>query len=231
MSATVNTCTTLALHDSEKAKYLSKPMDELATLSTNGCDLCGDREPTAFYSVCGRRQHYAGNCCAKDKSKWFKTVSDRRGDHKRCPVAGCAGTALDNPVFEAKLSAVMVASRKAVEHELHEAISAEIRDQDRAERNARAPSRKRKADVIADEGLEAWEAKQAAKKARADARKEAEEVNRHNSKMVTLMSAKMVELMGRAAFEEWRAAATAPPAAAAAAGPSSDACEECDEEM
>jgi len=53
------------------------------------------------------------NCCSRDKSKWSKTVSDRRGDHKRCPVAGYTGEALDKPVFESKYSALAIAARKA----------------------------------------------------------------------------------------------------------------------
>ena len=238
-----NACTTLTLHDSEKAKYLSKPMDELSSaVSSNGCDGCGNKEPTAFYSICGHRHHHLGNCCSRDKSKWFKTVSDRRGDHKRCPVAGCTGEALDKPVFEAKYSALAIAARKACEYELHEAISAEIRAKDRDERNKKAPSRKRKADVIADEGLEAWESKQSAKKARAAGRKEKAATDAFNAKFVDQQEAKLIELMGEDAYATWRAAVTAP--AVGEAGPSSAGasaapidedlfgeCGECDEEM
>ena len=239
-----NTCTTLTLHDSEKAKYLSKPMDELSTtVSSNGCDVCGNKEPTAFYSICGHSHHYLGNCCHRNKSKWCKVVSDRRGDHKRCPVPGCTGEALDTPVFEAKYSALAIAARKACEYELHEAISAEIRAKDREERNKKAPSRKRKADCTDEE----WEATKSAKKSRATDRKRKAETDTYNAKLVDQQEAKLIELMGEDAYATWRDAVMAPPAppaapAAGEAGPSSagaaaaaigddEPCFLCDEDM
>ena len=234
-TAAANTCTTLTLHDSEKAKYLSQPMDELSTtVASNGCDGCGNKEPAAFYSVCGHRHHYIGSCCHRDKSKWCKVVSDRRGDHKRCPVAGCTGEALDKPVFEAKYSALAIAARKACEYELHEAISAEIRAKDREERNQKAPSRKRKADCTDEE----WAATKSAKQSRAADRKRKTEADAYNAKLVDQQEAKLIELMGEDAYATWRDAVMAP--AVGQAGPSSagaaaigdeEGCLLCDEDM
>jgi hypothetical protein len=101
---------------------------------------------------------------------------------------------------------------------------------------AAAPSRKykRKAEVIAEDGPEAWEEMQSAKKARAAERKEEAELNRHNGKLAQILPPLCVRLMGQSAYEEYLSEHLAPPAPAPAdAGSSSaagrEAREECDE--
>lgn len=198
MSTVENTCTTLTLHDSEKAKYLSKPMDDLSNLVTSGCDLCSKTDIETFHRVC-ERGHHLGECCKPRKANWFKICSDRRGDRRVCPVEGCRAEPLGEPKLDAKFTNLTIAARKACEYELHEATMATVRDELRAENDRRVPSRKRKADCTDEE----WEAKQAAKRARADAKRLKEKTEAINAKLLGAQKAKLIALMGIEAYGEW----------------------------
>ena len=240
MAETANTCTTLAIDNSELRRYLSREMREFADL-LKGCDLCGAAEPKTYSRICD--QHYLGDCCAKRKSNWSKVGADRRGEHKLCPVAGCRCAPRTQPVVDHRFTAVMLTGRKAVDHTANEAREAEIRSDARAALHAemavRAPSRKRKADCTAEE----WAEMQLAKRERKAERDEAKELAEHNAKFVALASDKMIELIGREAYEEWLEWAFAPrpksgrgcmpPAPAAPPASPIDAamgCGECEEE-
>ena len=89
----------------------------------------------------------------------------------------------------------------------------------------------KKADVVAKHGIDFWNEQQSNKKQRANERAEERaeeaEINRHNSKLVQILSTKCADLMGQASYEAWLAEMLE-----SRAGPSSEAraeCAECDE--
>ena len=225
---TANTCTTLTIDNAELRQYLSREMRDFAEL-LKGCDLCGLAEPKTYSRIC--EHHYLGDCCAKRKGNWFKVGTDRRGEHKLCPVGGCRAVPRTEPVVDHRFTAVMIAGRKAVDHTANEARESEIRSDARATLHAematRAPSRKRKADCTAEE----WSEMQAAKKERKADRDEATALARHNANLVALQRQKLIELIGTAGYEAWMDVALAPaaPPASPIDSPMGCGCEACEE--
>ena len=236
-TTTTNTCTALALDDAELRMYMSTKLQALDYLVKSACDGCGALEPSAYGWICDRHV-LGGGCCLKKKTAHFKICSDRRGDHKMCPVTGCRNAPRSNPVVDHRFTAVMLAGRQAVDFETHEAmlrannraeitaeVTAEVTAKVRAEKNKRVPSRKLKADCAPDE----WEEIQMAKRMRKAERDETAEVNRHNAKLVALQMSKMVTLMGSAGYEAWMEEALAPaPTPAPTPAPIAPDCMECD---
>jgi hypothetical protein len=203
--AAANTCTTLAVDNEELRRYLTTEMRKLAVLlDASRCNLCGNGDVKAFSRICD--SHFLGDCCAGRRGNWFKTVHDRRGEHKCCPVDGCRAAPREHPTVDKPYTALVLAGRLAVEEVGNEARVAETRDQAhatavdaaRAERGL-PPSRKRQIDCTAEE----W-ADIRATRAEARVAKKAKKARQaHIEKFELKGSEKLRELLGREGYKAW----------------------------
>ena len=204
--AAANTCTTLALDNEELRRYLTTEMRKLAVLLDGSrCNLCGNGEVKAFSRICD--SHFLGDCCAGRRGNWFKTVHDRRGEHKCCPVDGCRAAPREQPTVDKPYTALVLAGRLAVEEVGNEARLAETRaqahatavDAARAQRGL-PPSRKRKIDC--DTPAE-WADISAARAAARLAKKARKELEAHRAKFELKAAEKLRELLGRDGYKAW----------------------------
>lgn len=234
--ATENTCTALTVDDAELRMYMSTQLQTLADLVTAKCVGCDAPAPAAYARICGR--HFIGRCCLTKKSKHFKICSDRRGDHKMCPAAGCRNTPCANPTIDHQFTAVMLSGREVVDDNARHigvderaTLRAEILEEARVNMLANAPSRKRKVDCATGE----WDAMQAAKKERKVAKDQVDAFHLDNAFMAPRQKAYMILAMGsQDAYDAWEAAERAPvvepaPEPAADDEPIDTDCMECDE--
>ena len=235
--ATENTCTTITVDDAELRMYMSTQLQKLADLVTTKCVGCDAPAPAAYARICDT--HFIGSCCLTKKSKHFKICSDRRGDHKMCPAAGCRNTPRDKPSIDHQFTAVVRSGREVVDDnarhigvDQRSTLRAEILEEARVNMLAKAPSRKRKVDCAPGE----WDAIQTTKKERKVAKERVDAFHLDNAFMAPRQKAFMIQAMGsQAAYDAWEAAERAPavepaPEPVTDDEPIDSDCMECDEE-
>ena len=182
---TTNTCTTLALFNSDVEKYMSAQMSAFSK-TLKGCAICGTTTANVYVLICAHGAHHACNNCAKFTSKITKTESTRGGTKTCCGVPQCKALALDKPIPAPDYTAHMVHGTRMLEYEVHEAKSAALRHDhedtsiaDAARAEVRTKRKRRtKAEMIEEEGEEAYAERKAgereAKAARLEAKREIE---------------------------------------------------------
>jgi len=202
--ASPNTCVTLIVRDDEIAKYFTKEMQKAANASTShGCAICGNSNAKEFLIICDQFKHRACGPCTKVKSKVCKIVSTRGGPKKCCGAEDCKA-GFFAPVLDPAYTKVVHDSVAMVDETLRDYKNSKERGSDgldrrrdavEAVRNKRGNSRT-KAEVIAEDGEEAWNEISEARKLR-------KKTKEYNAKLFEHAVPELTKIMGKAKYDAW----------------------------